>query len=146
MPKQFIYRGPRTPLGRFGMVHKGEVLLLTEAEAVCIHGDKRFEPLAGSDPISAAKEPRVRFIYRGADVNLGRFGAVRRNDVLRLTKQEARGIEGDKRFEPVIEGKTKLPTPGHFLPRFFPGAEQHNRKERERLEQITKANEQTWQL
>jgi len=41
----FEFRGPVTNLGRFGMVKAGERLILTEKEAECIRGDKRFKAI-----------------------------------------------------------------------------------------------------
>jgi len=43
--KQFIYRGPATNLGRFGLVRKRDVLLLTDAEAEAIGLTRRFRRL-----------------------------------------------------------------------------------------------------
>ena len=91
-----------------------------------------------------------KFIYKGPDVNLGRFGSVKNNDILLLTEQEALMVERDedKRFERVEE-TTKIPVAGTFI-QIAPGmskeqkesAEKHNKAEKERLEGLAKANDE----
>ncbi len=48
------YNGPEVNLGRFGPVKKGDVLLLTEREAECVHDDKRFQPVDAKVPKASA--------------------------------------------------------------------------------------------
>jgi len=42
---KFIFRGPETNLGVFGLVRSGDLLNMTEREAAGIKGDRRFEPV-----------------------------------------------------------------------------------------------------
>jgi hypothetical protein len=87
-----------------------------------------------------------RFQYKGEDCNLGRFGPVRKGDVLILTDQEAEGITGDKRFSRLKDNQN--PKPGQFVPvsdNLTPeqreAAEKANKAEKERLETLAKEND-----
>lgn len=88
-----------------------------------------------------------RYQFKGEDVNLGRFGPVRKGDVLILTDQEAEGIVGDKRFSRLKEGDK--PKQGQFVPvsdKMTPEekeqADKANKAEKERLEILQKENDQ----
>jgi predicted transcriptional regulator len=92
-----------------------------------------------------------KFIYRGENCNLGRFGEVRTGDVLTLTDLEAESVEANehKRFERVVAGKTKVPKQGGFIEITDKmsgdervAAEAHNRDEQARLDQLAKANDE----
>lgn len=54
------------------------------------------------------------FIWNGDEINVGRFGLLKKNDLIRLTDQEQRGIEGDPRFVELKDPK-KAPKPGHLI-------------------------------
>lgn len=43
--KEYVYIGPPTNLGRFGIVRTPNLLRLTEREAVSVQHDRRFVPL-----------------------------------------------------------------------------------------------------
>ena len=87
-----------------------------------------------------------KYTYKGPDVNLGRFGAVRNGDVLTLTDLEADTIARDSRFEPIREGEKGkkasniVPITGQMTPPERAAAEAANKEERERLEELAKAN------
>lgn len=88
-----------------------------------------------------------RYQFKGEDVNLGRFGPVRKGDVLLLTDDEAAGIVGDKRFARLKENDK--PKQGNFVPitdKMTPderaAAEAANKTEKERLETLQKENDQ----
>ncbi len=56
MNNTFEFQGPLTNLGRFGLVKKGDVLLLTDHEAACIKDDKRFKQVAAKVPDADKKK------------------------------------------------------------------------------------------
>lgn len=98
----------------------------------------------------------AKFIYKGPDVSLGRFGNVRKGDVLEMTDHEINHIRrdpSDKRFEPFKEGKAPEP-PGIKLPEGFdkmPKEEQDKirakleREEQARRDSVEQANSKTEQ-
>lgn len=47
-----------------------------------------------------------KYVFEGGETNLGRFGMVKKGDVLELTSREAADIKDDKRFKKFVdEGK-----------------------------------------
>jgi len=85
-----------------------------------------------------------KYIYDGADINLGRFGAVRKGDVLLLTDREADTVDRDKRFKPVRGTEPKagqfVPVTDKMTPEQRAAAEASNKAEKERLDELSKAN------
>lgn len=90
----------------------------------------------------------MKFLFDSVDTNLGRFGHVKKGDVLELTPHEAQSIKGDKRFKPFDEAKGKAHKPGQFVEITAAmtsdqkaAAEKANAKEKQRLEEVEKEND-----
>ena len=87
-----------------------------------------------------------KYVYNGADVNLGRFGAVRSGDVLTLTDHEADTIAKDKRFQPLRDGDKKknagnmIPLTDKMTPDERAAVVAANKEEKDRLEKLALAN------
>jgi len=93
----------------------------------------------------------TKFLFKGEEVQLGRFGFVKKGDVLLLTEQETTCIirDQDKRFE-VYTPKPGTPKPkGNLIPitdkmtgAEREAAEKANKIEAQRLDQLAKANDE----
>lgn len=105
------------------------------------HGLTLVPPFAFMRPMNIMKT----FQWLGEDCNLGRFGAVRKGDILNLTEQEAAMVKNDrdKRYVQVGEGKQPKPIshlitidPAKMTPLQMEQAHIENMEEERRLERL----------
>lgn len=90
----------------------------------------------------------MKFIFQDDETNLGRFGMVKRGDVLDLTEHEANCIKTDKRFKLATEKLLKVHQPGEFIeitddmtPEEKAEAEKLNREEQSRLDVLKRQSD-----
>lgn len=92
----------------------------------------------------------MKYLFSGEDVQLGRFGLVRKGDVLELTPHEAQCITDtkDKRFKKLNEKEALKVEPGQFItitddmtPQERADAESANKAEQARLDGLAQSND-----